>query len=240
MQWSRAKLTLLLGLIFLVNFVETKSEPELTHVYNDRPALTLQLAQSMHHLENDLSFESQYSISRLSVYGYSFAYFIVFPLLGLAFCVFLATRQRTFGYQLFCVAVAINYGLSLPFFLFYPVPERWTYPDSGAMLLSDLWSPRLIEAFRPIDGLDNCFPSFHVSLTVVIVAVAFCLRLRFRTVVCALGSAVILSTFVLGIHWIGDMVAGAVLGCLSVALAMRLTGSSDHGGGPIRRLLAAA
>ena len=62
MQWSRAKLTLLLGLIFLVNFVETKSEPELTHVYNDRPALTLQLAQSMHHLENDLSFESQWPL----------------------------------------------------------------------------------------------------------------------------------------------------------------------------------
>jgi len=37
------------------------------------------------------------------------------------------------------------------------VPERWAYPESHAVLLSDLWSTRLIETIRPISGLDNCF-----------------------------------------------------------------------------------
>jgi len=45
------------------------------------------------------------------------------------------------------------------------VPERWAYPESHAVLLSDLWSTRLIETIRPISGLDNCFPSFHISGT---------------------------------------------------------------------------
>jgi hypothetical protein len=35
----------------------------------------------------------------------------------------------------------------------------------------------LIEWFRPMSGLDNCFPSFHTSLTVVIVLTCHLYRL---------------------------------------------------------------
>jgi membrane-associated phospholipid phosphatase len=44
---------------------------------------------------------------------------------------------------------------------------------------------------------------------------------RFRSPVLALGLTVIISTLVLGIHWAPDIIAGAAVGCLSVALAMR-------------------
>jgi membrane-associated phospholipid phosphatase len=39
--------------------------------------------------------------------------------------------------------------------------------------------------------------------------------------VLALGLTVILSTFVLGVHWVPDMLAGVAVGVLSVTLAMR-------------------
>jgi membrane-associated phospholipid phosphatase len=100
--------------------------------------------------------------------------------------------------------------------------ERWTHAESGAMLLSDRWSSKLIEIVRPVSGLDNCFPSSHTSITVVIIAVAFFFNVRFRAPVLALGIAVIISTFVLGIHWLPDVIAGAAAGGLSVALALRL------------------
>ena len=67
--------------------------------------------------------------------------------------------------------MVVCYGFSLPFYLFLPVPERWAYPDAQAILLSDLWSARFIETIRPISGLDNCFPSFHVSGTIALVLV---------------------------------------------------------------------
>ena len=86
-------------------------------------------------------------------------------------------------------------------------------------MLSDLWAPKLIELFRPISGLDNCFPSFHVSLTVVIVTLAFLYRLRFRWVALWIGALIVLSTAVLGIHWMTDIVAGLATGALAVALA---------------------
>ena len=111
---------------------------------------------------------------------------------------------------------------SLTFFVFFPVPERWSHHASEATLLSDLWSSKLIEAVRPISGLDNCFPSFHVSLVTVIVACCYLYRVRLRTSVLLLGLTVFLSTFLLGIHWIPDIVAGVGTGVLGVAVARRL------------------
>ena len=35
--------------------------------------------------------------------------------------------------------------VSLPFFIFFPVPERWSSPGTEAMLLSDKVSDKLIE-----------------------------------------------------------------------------------------------
>jgi membrane-associated phospholipid phosphatase len=144
------------------------------------------------------------------------------PLLLLLTLFVLARRPGITSYRVFSLALTVTYAVSLPFFLFFPVPERWSFPDSNAILLSDLWSSKLIEAFRPISALDNCFPSFHVASTVVIVLVWFLFRLRFRVSILALGTTVILSTFVLGIHWIADMGAGLALGFLSVAVALRL------------------
>ena len=127
------------------------------------------------------------------------------------------------GYRVLCLSIAADYLLSLGFFVFFPVPERWAFSDSGAMLLSDRWSSGLIELLRPISGLDNCFPSTHVSFTVVIILVGYLFRVRMRHTILALGTTIILSTFVLGIHWLPDIVAGVAVAFLSVALARRMT-----------------
>jgi len=55
-----------------------------------------------------------------------------------------------------------------------------------------------------------------------VILIMFCYRYRFRlrAVVLFLGLTIILSTFILGIHWIPDIVAGLALGFLSSVLAM--------------------
>jgi membrane-associated phospholipid phosphatase len=179
-------------------------------------------AMAMHRLERYLSldkFENHDATNWLAVYGYSISYFFLFPVLCLVVGIALVLREDIEAYRILCRAVLIDYLISVGFFLFMPVPERWAYPDSGAVLLSDLWSSKLIEWVRPISGLDNCFPSSHVSLTVILILVCYYVRFRLRTTVAALGFTVILATFVLGVHWIPDMVAGVAAGWLSVLLA---------------------
>ena len=206
----------------MANLVETWIETWLRDSAGVGRELGYQIAAAFHALEGWLSFEHHDATSSVAVYGYSISYFFLSPLLGLGVAWALARRRDISPFRVFCLAVAVAYAVSLPFFLFLPVPERWAYPLSEAVLLSDQWTSKLIEAIRPISGLDNCFPSFHVSLTVITVLAAYLFAVRLRTVVLALGATVVLSTFVLGIHWIPDMAAGLAVGVLSVAVAWRL------------------
>ena len=223
---SKTALTLVLALVFALNLAETTMES----LFKAGPVSPsgYKIADAMRRFERGyLSFENHDRTNRLAVYGYSVSYFLVFPVLALGVWLALAWRDEVAAFRTLCLAVAVDYLVSLPFFLFFPVPERWAYPDSEAILLSDLWSSRLIEWIRPVSGLDNCFPSSHVSLTVVLILVCYRFQARFRTTVLALGLSVILSTFVLGVHWAPDMLAGAAVGVLSVASALRFAGTTE-------------
>ena len=195
--------------------------------------------RAAHWFEGGTKFAGWDGASALVVYGYSIAYFFV--LLGLVVVTgwSLARRSDPRIFRIFALAVAVDYAISLPFFLFFPVPERWAWPNSGAILLSDLWAPQLIEIFRPFSGLDNCFPSFHVSLTTVVVGLAFVEHLRYRWAVLWLGLLVIISTAVLGIHWLTDIAAGLATGVLAVATAGSAR-APDPVGELVRRSLNAA
>jgi membrane-associated phospholipid phosphatase len=219
----RSALTGLLAGVFLANYIETTAEVALRRNFGLGSETGIRIADAFSALEGHISFESHDLSNWLAVYGYSTSYFLLLPVLGLGLGLALWHRQEVHGYRLLCLAITADYLLSLVFFLFFPVPERWAYPDSGAMLLSDRWSSTLIDLLRPISALDNCFPSTHVSFTVVIVLVAYFCHVRLRHTISAVGMTVVLSTFVLGIHWIPDIVAGLAVGVLSVGVARRLT-----------------
>ncbi len=218
---SRTGPTLLLAATFVINWLETWAESRIAEASDLVPRLRLEIAAAMHRLEGMISFQGHDNTNPVAIYGYSISYFFVLPLLGLVVAVALARRPTLSPYRVLALAVAATYAVSLPFYLLFPVPERWAYPDSGAVLLSDLWTTRLIETIRPISGIDNCFPSFHTSLTVVLVAVAFRYRMRLKWCVAALGGTVVLATFVLGIHWLPDVAAGIAAGILGIAVALR-------------------
>ena len=122
------------------------------------------IADAFQWFERYLSFELHDTTSAIASYGYSASYFVIFPVLCLYVAWALARKRDPRPYQAVSLAVAIDYAVSLPFFIFFPVPERWSSPVTEAMLLSDKVSDKLIEFIRPMSGLDNSFPSFHVSL----------------------------------------------------------------------------
>ena len=212
----------MLAAVFLVNLIETTVESAARDRWGFGRELGYQLARAAHAFEGSITAEAYESASPLVVYSYSFAYFFVMLVLIFATGLALARRPGREPFRVFALAIAIDYAVSLPFFLFFPVPERWAYPESGAILLSDLWAPELIELFRPISGLDNCFPSFHVSLTVVMIGLCFFYRLRYRWSALWLGLLIALSTSVLGIHWVTDIAAGLATGVFAVATALLL------------------
>jgi membrane-associated phospholipid phosphatase len=217
--------TLLLALVFVFNLVETRLDGWLTPA-GLGAAAGYPITEAFRGLEESVgltSFASHDATNALATYGYTFAYFFLLPLVCLHVAVDLARREDPRPYRALSLAVAIDYAISLPFFLLFPVPERWAFFESEAMLLSDKWSDRLIEAIRPMSGLDNSFPSNHVSLTVLVITASLLFAVPLRRCTIPLGATIVLSTFVLGVHWLPDMLAGLGLGIASMLLAWRLT-----------------
>ena len=222
LAWTRIGLTAIPAIVFGMNWVETAIERRVNEGSGVGTPLGHRISEALHGLEGFYTFQHHDATNALAVYGYSVSYFFLFPLLVIAVALALARRSELEPYRVFSFSIAGVYALSLPFFVFFPVPERWAHPGSGATLLSDQWTTRLIETIRPISGLDNSFPSFHVSLTVAIVLVCYLYRVRMKTTVLALGLTVMLSTYVLGIHWMADILAGTAVGILGVFLGVRL------------------
>jgi membrane-associated phospholipid phosphatase len=219
---------MLLAGIFAINLIETDIETRWATLFPDRG---LEFASALHWFENHIVFENQALADAVPfyVYGYSAAYFFLFPLLGLGFAWFFWRRPEPQAFQTYAAALSIDYLVSLPFFILFPVPERWAFPDADSILLSDLWSSALIDAFRPISAIDNCFPSFHTSMTVVMVLCAYLYRAQLRNAVAPLGVMIIVSTYGLGIHWVADIVSGIAVGLISVAIAYALVHRGPQG-----------
>ena len=225
---TKPGLVLLLVFVFLVNLGETWLE---TSVGSGSPisAADYRGAYAVQQFEPGfINFEFHDQTSKWATYAYSVSYFFLLPILGIAVLVAFWRREEFAPFRVFCLAIAADYFVSLPWFLLFPVPERWAHPDSNAILLSDQWSSSLIDAIRPISALNNSFPSTHVSLTVVVIAVCWLFHVRFRNTVTALGTTVIIATFVLGIHWLADIIAGVAVGLLSVGIAWRSTDTSER------------
>jgi membrane-associated phospholipid phosphatase len=210
---------LLVAVVCAINLGETALEERWSSTMTARG---LEFASALHWLEGQAGFENEAVRDVVSVYGFSLAYFVLFPVIVVATALALARKSNPQAFRAFAFALVIDYVCSMPFFLLFSVPERWAYPDAGAILLSDLWDSRLIEAFRPMSALDNCFPSFHTSMTVIVVLCCFIYRVGFRMTMLPLAAMVTMSTYTLGVHWAGDVVAGTALGIISVAAGCRL------------------
>ena len=217
---TKTGLSFLMVGLFLFNLFETYLE-------NTRKSTRIfergyGIAEAFHGLEGNFSFNYPELINYWTVFGYSFSYFILLPLMLVGTATAFLLRPSISPFRVFTLAITINYSLSLPFFIFFPVPERWAFPDANAILLSDLLSIYLIEFIRPISGLDNCFPSIHTSFTIIIIYACYHFKTRFIKSILFLGITVLLSTIILGIHWMADVMAGIAMGVLSVSLAIIL------------------
>lgn len=214
---TRMGLTGILIALFLFNFAETKMEEMLKGPGTFEQGY--RIAQAFDQMEGKIRFQNQAPPSMKAIGGFSLSYFVVFPVLLLGTAAALVRRKQVGPFRVFTLALTGNYLLSLPFFLFFPVPERWAYPAANATLWSDLLSTHLIEMIRPISGLDNCFPSVHVSFSIITLITAYRFRLWYRHSIACLALTVVLSTFALGIHWLPDLAMGSVMAVLAFGLA---------------------
>ncbi|MBP1996765.1 phosphatase PAP2 family protein [Paenibacillus eucommiae] len=179
---------------------------------------------SIYKIEGDFSASIQHFFHNDTLtYVATFFYVVVFPALMIA-SILIYTYQK--NYKLFyalCYAIMFNYIVAIPFYLFFPVNEVWSFRPNVSLLINDVF-PSFETEYRPLSGLDNCFPSLHTSISVTLAVLAFHSRNKFWQIFVPCSAAFIIFTiFYLGIHWLTDMCAGVLLGVAAARIGMRIS-----------------
>ncbi len=144
------------------------------------------------------------------VYFFVFIYIGLYPfLLWFTLLYFILTEQnrplKTFAYTLIGI-----YAIALPFYLFFPITNVYQYYGTESAL--NMVIPSIEHFFYATTTTNNCFPSLHVAMSLLLaqtVALTQNKRFMYLTYFCAI--CVICAVIYLAIHWITDVIGGALL-----------------------------
>lgn len=150
------------------------------------------------------------------MYMFGFPYLLLVPVV----LYFLLPSQRRLKQLL--VAYVLNYAIgALCYTLFIAYGPRNWIDEHVEGTMYQLY-PETQELTAAVSSNTDVFPSLHTSMAVVALVFAWKTRQeypRWFPLAAAVTACVVLSTMVLGIHWLSDVVAGVVLGVGSVIAA---------------------
>lgn len=151
-----------------------------------------------------------------------FYIFMLQSVLAASLGVYLLDKNRVMLYAT-CYAIIINYAVAIPFYLYFPVDEVWSYVPAGVRFTMLDVFPKFEQEYRPLSGLNNCFPSLHTSISVTMALLAFRSGNRRWMVITSISAVLIVfGIFYLGIHWLTDMIGGTLLAVLASTVGVQL------------------
>ena len=144
------------------------------------------------------------------IYFFVFMYIVVYPFtLWFSPLYFIITDDKK-AIKTLAYGLLLTYVIALPFYLFFPVTNVYTFYGAESALETVI--PSVESFFYSATTLNNCLPSLHVAMTLLIaksVSVTKNKRYAYFTYFCAV--SVILSVIYLAIHWITDVICGVLL-----------------------------
>jgi len=153
------------------------------------------------------------------MYMFGFPFLLVFPLVAY----FLLPSGRHLKELL--MAYLLNYFIgTLCYTLFIARGPRVRVSDAVAEPMYELY-PSTQDLTAAVSSNTNVFPSLHTSLAVAAAIMAWRSREaypRWFRIATFVATCVVLSTMILGIHWLLDVLAGLVLAVVSVRGASRI------------------
>jgi membrane-associated phospholipid phosphatase len=156
------------------------------------------------------------------VYFFVFIYIIFYPFtLWFSLIYFVLTDQKK-SMKTFAYGFVLIYLFTLPFYLFLPITNVYTYFGSASALNSVI--PGINQFFYATTTNNNSFPSLHVAMALLITyTVSLTNNKRYTYLAYFSAVSVICSVIYLGIHWITDVFGGILIAFGVFYIVKRLT-----------------
>lgn len=120
----------------------------------------------------------------------------------------IAEKKRSL--KILAYGLLIIYLVALPFYLFFPVSNVYTYYNSPSALETVI--PSIDNFFYATTTENNCFPSLHTAMAILF---AYCFSLtgnkKLKYFGIFVATTVIISVLYLSIHWFLDVFAGILI-----------------------------
>lgn len=178
------------------------------------PIITQQInfdyAETIQNIEGDVVYSFTNYWNQILVVFFVLIYIAVYPFtLWFTPGYFLITDQKNPLKQL-SYGLLMIYLIALPFYLFIPITNVYTYYDASSALETVI--PSVENFFYSTTTCNNCLPSLHTAMTILVTYTVSCTSNKkyfYFTLTCMI--LVIFSVFYLAIHWILDVIAGVLL-----------------------------
>ena len=114
----------------------------------------------------------------------------------------------------------IIYAVALPFYLFIPITNVYTFYNINSAL--ETVFPSVENFFYSTTTTNNCLPSLHTAMTILI---AYCLSITDNKKLKYFGYfvmiTVVISVIYLSIHWLTDVITGIILALGAIFILQR-------------------
>ena len=147
-------------------------------------------------------------------------YLAVFPVLVPFTYVALKAHASELDARRYAVSYVLIVLLAVPFFLRTPVSIPSLYPPANVDPLVFV-TPRVETGMLASDSMLKAFPSLHTGLSVLAALYARKTTRRYALAAGVSTAVIVVSTFYLGMHWLVDAAAAALLAGVAYALAHR-------------------
>ena len=177
-------------------------------------------ANTVQSFESDIVFWFSQHCTPVLVYFFVIIYIAVYPFTLWFSPLYFIWIDKKKVMKSFTYGLLIIYIVALPFYLFVPITNVYTYFNVESAFETVI--PSVKSFFYSTTTHNNCLPSLHTAITILI---AYCLSLTGNKKLTYFGYItmilVIISVIYLSIHWITDVITGAVLALAVIFLLKR-------------------
>jgi membrane-associated phospholipid phosphatase len=167
-------------------------------------------ANTLESFENGIVYSFSNNWTPALVYFFVIIYIGIYPFTLWFFPLYFTLSNKKRALKYLAYGLLLIYIIALPFYLFVPITNVYTFFGAESALESVI--PSVESFFYATTTQNNCLPSLHTAMTILIaytVSLTGNKKMTYFSYIVAIG--VIISVIYLSIHWLTDVLAGALL-----------------------------